>query len=71
MLAAYRKELANLAVNPSNPYMKCLEPLLEPPSDEPQRRLVAYYESLLGKVSGKKRDHVLACLAKINAKNNL
>ena len=63
----YQEELNSLKINPDNPFMKCLEPLFERSSEEPFNRLEEYYEGLLSTVFGKKRDYVLACLAKIRS----
>jgi hypothetical protein len=66
-LALYRKELAALSIDPSNPYMRVLEPLLCE-TDEPLRNCIRYYESILGKLDGKKGELVARILSDLKKK---
>ena len=66
-LARCRKELTALNIDPSNPYMQVLKPIFSE-TDEPVKNCIRYYESILGKFGGKKREHIATVLSDLKKK---
>jgi hypothetical protein len=67
MLQEYRKELANMKIDPANPHMQCLAELFEADA-APFEAAMQRYATLASTLSGKKKLVAEKCLEEMKKK---